>query len=294
MTLPLEGRVAIVTGAGRYAGLGRAVALRLAREGADVAALDLYPGGTRNADEMRPLDDEIGWNGLPSLIEELEALDRRALALVGDVSRKADVDRMVGGVMSYFGRIDILFNNAGAPIGPDRGMLWTIPEAAFDLTMAVNVKGTFLMCGAVVPHMIARADGYGRIVNTSSAAARFAYKGGSVYGASKAAISALGRFLALEVAEYGITVNSVLPGRIRTARSDAGNYARWLGAERPGDLSTREETEAWKDEQARNLVPVGRLGAPEEVAALVAYLCSPDAGYVTAQSFGIDGGVAPS
>src|SRR4029077_9422794 len=76
-TLPLEGRSAIDTGAGRYAGLGRAVALRLAREGADVAALDLYPGGTRNADEMRPLDDEIGWNGLPSLIEELEALDRR-------------------------------------------------------------------------------------------------------------------------------------------------------------------------------------------------------------------------
>ncbi|MBI3967197.1 MAG: SDR family NAD(P)-dependent oxidoreductase, partial [Chloroflexi bacterium] len=160
----LDGQVALITGAARVNGIGRAVARALAREGATIAAADVAVTGTRNLGEVGKYDERAGWQGLPSLVAELEGMGARAIGATGDVSRKEDCDRMVAEVVARFGRIDILHNNAAAPQGADRNLLWEVPEEAFDLVIAVNVKGTFLMSQAVIRHMLERGGG-GRIIN---------------------------------------------------------------------------------------------------------------------------------
>lgn len=283
----LTGKVALITGAGRVGGIGRATALALARDGASVVGTDL-PSPTVNRGERISRDESVGWRGLSSLLDELAGLGAEAMAVSGDVSNRDDVKRMVGEVLDRFGRIDILFNNAGAPVGLDRDVLWNVPDEAFDLVMAVNVKGPFLMCSEVVPHMIAADTGYGRIINTSSNSGRQPMRGMAPYSASKAAVLGLTGSLALEVAEYGITVNAILPGRVNTARSD------FLSRNEPQldtEPQTIEQLDAMKDRQAKRVVPVGRFGTAAEMAGLVRYLCLPEAGYITGQGIVIDGGM---
>lgn len=275
----LDGQVALITGAGRVNGQGRAVAKALGTEGAAIAVTDLTLTGTRNQGEIGRYEERTGWQGLPSLVAELEDLGIKAMAVTGDVSRKADADRMVAEVLTRFGRIDILHNNAGAPQGGDRNLLWEVPEEWFDRVMAVNVKGVFLMSQAVVRHMLERGGG-GRIINTSSVAGKVGLKRTGPYSASKFAVIGLTQALALEVAPYGITVNAICPGIIDTSRTDAG-YVKQVPI---------EELKAVKDARAAKVVPVGRIGQPDDIANAIRFLCSPASSYITGQSINVDGG----
>src|SRR2546428_5662663 len=139
--------------------MGRAIAVAFARAGADVVATDIAAGGTRNENEEGLEEIRLGWKGLDSLAGEIQGLGRSVLTLVGDVSRAADAERFVSEALARFGRVDVLVNNAAAPHGADRRLLWEVPEEAWDLAIDVNLKGTFLMSRAGIPHMLSRAGG---------------------------------------------------------------------------------------------------------------------------------------
>jgi NAD(P)-dependent dehydrogenase (short-subunit alcohol dehydrogenase family) len=270
-TRPLAGQVAVITGTARYRGMGRATALALARAGARVAVVD-RPGSVASITSDEEL--KIGWRGLPNLVEELEAIGVDALAVEGDVSVAADVTRMIDEVLHALGRIDILHNNAAAALGAEVNVLWKTPVDAFDRILAVNLKGPFLMCRAVVPHMIGR--GSGRIVNTSSISGRSGMRRMAAYSSSKFGVIGLTQVLAREVAPYGITVNAVCPGLIRTNR--ARTY--------PGSDEELEEVVKW----SLSNVPLGRAGSPADIANMVRFLCLPESSYITGQAFNVDGG----
>jgi NAD(P)-dependent dehydrogenase (short-subunit alcohol dehydrogenase family) len=281
---PLQGQVAIIAGAGRHRSIGRTTARVLAEAGAYVAAVDLDEQGVAHAGEAANADRAQGWQGLPSLLMELEGLGARAMSVLGDISSEADSERIVTEVVERWGRVDILFNNAAAPIGRDRAPLWEVPPDAFDLVMKTNVRGTYLMCRAVIPHMLRRGHG-GRIVSTSSLAGKAATPGSTAYSASKAAIIGLTRSLAAEVGDQGITVNAICPGRIDTSRFEAGtSVGRTLTAEQ---LAERKRSLAASDGA------VHRIGTPEDVANLVRFLCLPDSSFITGQALNVDGGRLP-
>jgi NAD(P)-dependent dehydrogenase (short-subunit alcohol dehydrogenase family) len=262
-----DNSVALITGCGRHNGMGRAIALRLARAGTNVAVTDLTASGTRNSHERSQASsgDSISWRGLESVKAEVEALGAKATVIVGDVSVSADVDHMIEEVLGSFGRIDILVNNAAAPQGADRNVMWEVPPDAFDSVMSVNVRGVFLMCSAVARHMIERSGG-GRIVNIASSAGRRGFARLAPYCASKFAVIGLTQSLAAELAGFNVTVNAVCPGPIDTARASSNRAA------------------------ALESIPLGRAGRPEDVASAVAYLVSSEACYITGQALNVDGG----
>ena len=167
----LSGKVALVTGAGGRHGIGRAIATRLAREGADVVVTDIPESVTA----IRAEDRAEGWEGLPSVVREIEAEGRQALGIFSDVSDSAQVDDMVQQVLDRFGKIDILVNNAGSRPGRDRVLVVDLEEDAFDEVMRVNVRGTYLCSRAVARHMVARnqaGNGGGKIIIISSGAGK--------------------------------------------------------------------------------------------------------------------------
>jgi len=242
------GRVALVTGAAR--GLGHAIAVALAHAGADVAL------GLRDAASGS------------ELIDEIQSLGRRALALQMDVSRLPEIEAAVQTTLEQFGRIDILVNNAGvAPQNPAED----VREEDFDLTCAVNLKGTFFTSQAVGRAMI--AQGYGRIVNLSSQAAMVALPGEAVYCMTKAGIAHLTKCLAVEWGRHGITVNAVAPTFIRT----------------PGTAHALEDPDFRADVLER-IAALHRVGEPMEVAGAVLFLASPAASLITGETLLIDGG----
>jgi NAD(P)-dependent dehydrogenase (short-subunit alcohol dehydrogenase family) len=244
----LDGRVALVTGAAR--GLGRSIALALANAGADVAL------GLRDA------------SGGTDLVGEVQALGRRAVALQMDVRRTAEVARAVDAAVAGLGRLDILVNNAGvAPENPAEDVL----EEDFDLTVEVNLKGTFFASQAAGRVMI--RQGYGRIVNLSSQAGFVALPGESVYCMTKAAIAHLTKCLAVEWGRHGITVNGVAPTFIATPGT----------APALADPATRADIEA-------RIAALHRVGEPMEVAGAVVFLASPAASLITGETILIDGG----
>jgi NAD(P)-dependent dehydrogenase (short-subunit alcohol dehydrogenase family) len=272
----LDGQVALITGCGRYRGLGRGIALALARSGADVAVTDLDGRGVRNLHET---DDpaEADWRGLPSLVAEIEALGRRATGLLGDVGRSDDAQRMVDEAVERLGAVDILVNNAGAPQGTDRGWTWEVPEDAFDLVMRVNAKGAFLMSSAVARHLLGRRAP-GRIVNIASGAGKRGLPQRAAYCASKFAVIGLTQTMALELAPHGVTVNAVCPGAIDTARQ----RSRTSRSERGGPGA---------ESAAAPASPIARLGQPEDVARAVCFLVEPTGDFVTGQAINVDGGL---
>ena len=275
MNYNLEGRVAIVTGAGRKGGIGAAIAHRLARSGAHLVLTDLCAPPTDKA-LAHPGNGQ--WQGLTAVAEEAEALGVQVLPLKADVTDAVSVEDMVAKTLDRFGRLDILINNAGAAIGP--APVVQMEEAAWRRTLEINATGTFLCCRYGLPPMIAAGRG-GRVVNMSSLAAERPKPGISAYAAGKAAVVALTRSLAQEVAEFDITVNAVLPGDVDT------ELKRW-GLQLEALAAGRGYEEILAAATAR--VPLGRFATTAEVASLVAFLASDEAAFISGQAYVLSGG----
>jgi 3-oxoacyl-[acyl-carrier protein] reductase len=242
----LDGKIAIVTGAGR--GIGKAIAVELAREGADLALCG------------RQIDP------LNAVAAEIQALGRRALVVSTDVSDGAAVDAFVTQVVTHYGKIDIMVNNAG--VTRDK-LLIRMSDEDWDEVMRINLRGAFLFSRAVAkPMMKQRA---GSIIQITSIVGLTGNAGQCNYAASKAGLIAMTQSLAKELAGRGIRVNAVAPGFIVSQMTDA----------------LPEEVR----EKIRVTIPAGRFGAPEDIARGVVYLASDDASYVTGQVLSINGGM---
>ncbi len=276
----LHGKTALVTGAGGERGIGRAVATRLAREGADVIVSDLvanpYPG------------DSADWEGLPSVVGEIEAAGGNAEAILADVSKSDQVENLVGRGIDRFGHVDILVNAAGSLPGKDRVLVVDMEEEAWDKEMSVNARGVFLMCRAVARHMIERGKG-GKIISIASTSGKIGRPRFSAYCASKAAIIRFTQALAQELGPHGINVNSVSPTAVDTER--VGYIAEAVSS---GTILGK----SWKDSEAHEQFirdkieasPLGRVARGDDVAQTVAFLASSESDYLTAVDLVVAGG----
>jgi meso-butanediol dehydrogenase/(S,S)-butanediol dehydrogenase/diacetyl reductase len=268
--MDLQGKVAVVTGAAR--GIGRGIALALARQGVHIAVADLYTPSRGTAGYAFSTEQEV-----QRTVAELEALDVRALGVPVDVTQYAQVTAMVNTVTQTLGPIDILCNNAGVL---DTGLVVDTTEAQWDAMMNVNAKGVFLCSKAVVPGMIERRQG--RIINTASIAGK---RGGAriaAYCASKFAVVGFTQSLAHEVAPYSITVNAVCPGFLGTAM--------WLDVliSQRTDLQGRDRETAFQEYSAAN-VPLGCPQTPDDIGQAVVYLAQAD--NVTGIALNVAGGI---
>jgi len=271
-----DGKVVMVTGCARARGMGRAISVAFAGVGADLVVTDVASGGTRNENEEGLAEIRLGWKGLESLAGEIEALGPRVLTTVGDVSRAADAERFVAEALARFGRVDVLVNNAAAPHGADRRLLWEVPEEAWDLVIDVNLKGTFLMSRAVIPHMLSR--GGGRIINMASVSGKRGTSRRGAYTASKFGVIGLTQTLAQELGGHHITVNAICPGSVDTSRRES--------------TSRRERALAERDPNAPvlTLPPTGRIARPDDIARLALFLASEQSDHITGQAWNVDGG----
>lgn len=275
----LTGKVAVVTGAAGRHGIGRAIAIRLAREGANVVVTDVE----QSLEAIRPADRQEGWQGLTSVVEEIQGLGRQALGLFSDVSDSAQVADMVGQTLDRFGHIDVLVNNAGSRPGPDRVPVVELEEDAFDEVMRVNVRGTFLCSRAVARHMIDRGGG-GKIIVISSGAGKRGIARYAVYCASKFALIGFTQSLAHELAPHQVNVNAICPGLVDSERVD------FIAAALVPEGQSAEEHRALMVRERNTRVPLGRIAVGDDIAKMAAFLSSSESDYVTGLAISVSGG----
>ncbi|MBR49583.1 MAG: short-chain dehydrogenase [Chloroflexi bacterium] len=260
----LDGKVAIVTGAGRLRGIGRAAAVSLAKLGADVVVT-----GTGRKPENYPDDEKaIGWRDIESVADLVRAEGRRALPLVADVTNRDHVKNMIDQTIKELGRIDILINNAAYARAEDRVPILDLNEDTFQKVVDIKITGTFLCTKGVVEHMIKQGDG-GKIVNISSAAGKRGSANFLAYNAANFGIVGMTQSMAKELGPHNINVNCVCPGAVDTSRMDV----------------VRDD---W-DTMASN-TPIGRNGTDDEVGDFCAYLCTEASSWIHGQSINQNGG----
>lgn len=259
MDLGLKGKVAIIAGASK--GLGKAVAMELAREGANLVIC------ARNENTLLATAQEIG-----------SQTGVQVLALPTDVSKASDVESLLNKAVARFGRIDILVNNAG---GPPFGIFENFSDEDWAKAIELNLLSTVRMVRGVLPYM--KKQGAGRIVNITSLAAKEPMDGLVLSNTARAGVLGLAKTLAHELGKYNITINSVLPGWHATDRITEGMKA--LAGQQK---ITEEEVLANRTKE----IPLGRMGTPEEFGAAVAFLASEKAGYITGATLLIDGGLS--
>ncbi len=240
---------------------------------------DIARSGSRNA-----LSDSIDapqpdTAGLDRLVAEINSSGSFADSLLGDVTSREDAEMLVSKTCDLMGQVDILVNNAAAPHGREYGDIDVIPPEEWDRVLAVAGRGTFLMCHFAVPCM--RERGWGRIINISSVLGKVASKNHTIYSASKAAVLGLTRSLSVETAPHGITVNAICPGPIDTIRLRTNFQRRGVA---DVDLALEE----WG-----KLMPVRRLGRPEDIGAAATFLATDGASFITGQDLSVDGGNKP-
>mgnify|MGYP000909411515 FL=1 len=250
MLFALNGKVAVVTGAGSLRGIGRSIAIALATQGAKVAICD------------------INEEGLLKVAEEIKQRTSEVMTVTMSVTDGTSIREGFASVVDKWGKIDILVNNAGItqPV-----TVAEMSETDFERILDVNLKGTYLCCKAVAPYMLEKK--YGRIINMSSVSAK---RGGGVFGgahysAAKAGILGFSKAFAREVSPHGITVNSIAPGLVAT------------------DIRGGLESEEEQKRMTRD-IPCRRMALPEEVAAAVCFLASDEAGYITGEEIDVNGG----
>ncbi len=244
--LELERKVALITGGAQ--GIGKAIALLLAKKGADIVVSDV---NLEKAEETA---------------REVEAIGRRAMAIRADVANANDVEHMVEAILERYGQIDILVNNAG--IAKDK-LILRMTEEEWDAVLNVNLKGTFHCIKAVVRHMSKQRKG--KIVNIASVVGEMGNAGQANYSASKAGVIGLTKTIAREFAQRGVNVNAIAPGYIETPMTEV--------------LPERAK------EELRRMIPMERLGRPEDVAEAVLFLVSEASSYITGQVLNVNGGI---
>ncbi len=271
----LSGKVAIVTGAGAELGIGRAVANRLALEGADVVVSDIVEN---------PFPDlSPGWNGLEAVLSEIEKHGQKGLSLLTDVTDAGSVQQMVDQTLAIFGRIDILVNNAGSSPGRDRVPIIDLEETVWDQIQEINTKGTFLCCRAVAKVMIDQGQ-RGKIINMSSVSGKVGYDRFGAYCASKFAIIGLTQVLAHELGEYKINVNAICPGHVET------NRMNHMASVLVDDNQTEEAfTKEWNEKVLAN-TPLKQIAKAEDVSKTVAFLASSESDFITGLAISVTGG----
>jgi len=267
----LNGKTALVTGAAKDRGIGRAIALRLAKDGADVVVADFCKEQT---------DKDPIWSGLKRRVVEIESAGRKALAVNADIADEKSVDALIAEIKEKMGRIDVVCNNAGLASGIN--LSYMLSPADWRRMIEVNLTGTFLVSRAAAQWMVKQKQG-GSIINMASwrgyAPAPFM----AAYCAAKAGVISLTEVMALELATHNIRVNSVCPGKVDT------DMERWAWELKAGAKGVDIETII---EEEKKKIPLGRIATPDMVAGIVAFIASDEGSYLTGQAISFTGGMA--
>lgn len=270
----LEGKVAVVTGVGRPRGIGRATALRLAREGAKLVLADLGSDMSQIASDIRGVTPDLA-----QVTAEVEAAGAEVIAVPADVSRPADVERLLQSTVDHFGGVDIMVSNAAILADRNADPL-ELSESTFARVLAVNLTGTFLCAQAAAKHMVQRGQG-GKIVTIGSRAARRGMPNLIAYSSSKFGVIGLTQSLALALAPHGIRVNCVCPGAVDTDMATEGQELR------AASLGT--SLEELKSQLAQD-IPLGRLTTADDLAKVIVWFASSESDHLTGQALNVNGG----